>query len=121
MVKLTFYMSHQLCLIVYGPRRLLLRYKIIHLRWGALYRNSWVAVVQINALKELLKDYMSQNGVKTLLEYLCDEKTMSELMAIGIMGKGFKHFWPRLTCVQKKREFVQNLLDFKVIILSYGP
>ena len=68
----------------------------------------------MESLKEVLSEFLSYNGVKELLKLLADKKTILELMAIALIGKGFKNFWPQLTKVQLKKDFIQSLLDFKV-------
>ena len=82
--------------------------------WGALYKNAWVAIVKLESLKEVLSEFLSYNGVKELLNLLTDKKTILELFAIALIGKGFKFFWPKLTKIQLKKDFIQTLIDFKV-------
>ena len=53
-----------------------------------------------------------------LLDCLNDKKTLLEVISIALIGKGFKLFWPKLTKVQKKKDFYQSLLDFKVTTMK---
>ena len=87
-------------------------------RWGALYKNSWVSIVKLNSLKELVSEYVSHSGAQKLLACLNDRKTVLELIAVALIGKGFKMFWPKLTKVQTKSEFIEALLEFKVGLLE---
>ena len=76
--------------------------------------------MKLESLKEVLSEFLSYNGAKELLNLLADNKTILELMAIALIGKGFKYFWPQLTKVQKKKDFIQSLLDFKVGFSYFG-
>ena len=70
--------------------------------------------MKLESLKEVLSEFLTYNWAKELLNLLTDRKTILELFAIALIGKGFKFFWPQLTKVQLKRDFIQNLIDFKV-------
>lgn len=70
------------------------------LRWGCIFTNCYIAIVQLEELKTILSSYTTHPGVPELSKNLDDQEVIAELTSVAIQGKIFKKYWPGLTKVQ---------------------